>query len=82
MTKKTLQIDEEILTPEFIERVKTQDPRFAVLDLRLEVEQELREVPLALVELVALPVHVRRGNHEGETLTGFGRHPRAPPLPP
>lgn len=38
-----MEISEELLTPEFIERVKRQDKRFFDVDLRLKVEQELRD---------------------------------------
>lgn len=36
-------INEELLTPEFIERIKQRDQRFRDIDLRLQIEQELRD---------------------------------------
>lgn len=38
-----LNVDEKLLTPERIERLKQQDVRFRDLDLRLKIEQELRD---------------------------------------
>jgi hypothetical protein len=36
-------INEEILTPELLDRLKQSDVRFADLDLRLKIEKELRD---------------------------------------
>lgn len=38
-----IQLNENLLTPEHIERLKAQDPRFNDLDLSLKIQQELRE---------------------------------------
>ena len=38
-----VELSEELLTPELIDRLKKQDARFRDLDLRLKVEQELRD---------------------------------------
>jgi hypothetical protein len=38
-----IKIDDVLLTPELLERLKNNDPRFKDLDLRLKIEQELRE---------------------------------------
>lgn len=40
---KPIELDEVLLTPEFIERVKAQDPRFNVVDASLRIQQELRD---------------------------------------
>lgn len=40
---KKVEVDEVLLTPEHIERLKAQDVRFNDLDIRLKIEQELRE---------------------------------------
>ena len=41
--KNTPKIDEVLLTPEVLERLKNRDERFRDLDIRLQVERELRE---------------------------------------
>ena len=38
-----VELSEELLTPELIDRLKKSDSRFRDLDLRLKVEQELRD---------------------------------------
>ena len=38
-----LKVDEYLLTPEYLERLKKQDPRFCEVDLSLQVERELRD---------------------------------------
>lgn len=40
---KSFKINEDLLTQEIIDRLKRTDQRFADLDLRLKVEQELRD---------------------------------------
>jgi hypothetical protein len=37
------QVDEELLTTDFIDRLKKNDQRFADFDVRLKIEQELRD---------------------------------------
>ena len=38
-----VEIDEKLLTPEVIEKLKSQDPRFNDLDLMVKLEAELRD---------------------------------------
>lgn len=39
----SIKVDEVLLTPELLERLKSSDQRFKDLDIRLKIEQELRE---------------------------------------
>lgn len=48
-----MKLSEDLLTPEFIEKLKKQDKRFADIDLRLKMEQELRSSPCLRIVLDA-----------------------------
>lgn len=40
---QNIKVDDVLLTPELLERLKNTDQRFRDLDIRLKIEQELRE---------------------------------------